>query len=305
MSMGQLVDFMPTPFPQNTPAPFESRTKPGLMCGYAVQPGGKWAGDYFAVEYAPFQENPDLTLGQARKYIHRIKEVKPFKTVDGKSRFPLGERKAKIARLPPQLHVVDGSSVFDPLPAPEPSGDPLVAADDTLFEVQPNVPEHSADAMGFLQPDKRGEPGWSDAGQWTRAYAGSTRPPNIDNEIWKRFAPEDRQQAIAEYLEKLRTGSFITPVGPSSGSAGGPPAAGAATKKPRQSTSDAPKLIESMPLNIVFLEDGPSTVWRDAVETLIHKNQYPSGKVVVQCFDMLLFRPLRFSVKSMFQAFWL
>ena len=100
--MGELVDFMKTPFPQNTPAPFEARTIPGLFAGYYALPGGKWSGDYYAVEYAPFQKDPEMTLGQARKYIHRVKEVRKYKE-NGRTRFPLGERRAAIARLPPQL----------------------------------------------------------------------------------------------------------------------------------------------------------------------------------------------------------
>ena len=54
ISLGQLVDFMPTPFPQNKPAPFAERTIPGLFAGYECFPGGRWSGDYLVYEYAPF-----------------------------------------------------------------------------------------------------------------------------------------------------------------------------------------------------------------------------------------------------------
>ena len=44
-----------------------------------------------------------MTMGQARKYLHRIKEVRAHISKDNPYRFPLAERKAAIARMPPGL----------------------------------------------------------------------------------------------------------------------------------------------------------------------------------------------------------
>jgi hypothetical protein len=57
---GTLVDFMPTPQPDNHDiGPFESKTIPGIFLGYHEQPGGKWSGDYWVAEFEPFRSDPD------------------------------------------------------------------------------------------------------------------------------------------------------------------------------------------------------------------------------------------------------
>ena len=110
---GAMVEFMKTPFPQNKPAPFSEKATVGLMVGYEVHPGGRWAGDYHVVEYEPLRANPDITFRQMRRHIHRIKEVWMVRDKDRQIRYPLGERKRAIARLPPELHVVAGDSIFN------------------------------------------------------------------------------------------------------------------------------------------------------------------------------------------------
>ena len=101
-ALGQLVDFMTTPFPCNTPAPFAERMIPGLFVGYHTQPGGKFNGDYYVIEYSALQANPDMPWNLARKHMHRVKEVKPAITESGRPRFPLGERRmlSSVSRRP-------------------------------------------------------------------------------------------------------------------------------------------------------------------------------------------------------------
>ena len=108
---GAMVDFWKTAFPKNAPAPFEARKVPGLFLGWFVLPGGVWSGDYLVVEYAPFQEKPDMTYGHIRAFTHRIKEVDLYFTPEGKFKFPLGERKEALARLPPGMILKDGVGV--------------------------------------------------------------------------------------------------------------------------------------------------------------------------------------------------
>ena len=154
--MGQLVDFMLTPFPQNTTAPFAPKMVPGLIGGYAVHPGGRWSGDYLVYEYAPFQKEPYMTMGQARKYLHRIKEVRDHLSPTGQRRFPLAERKAELARMPPHMQQLDSVSIFDPIveePADE-AADGDVAGGDANDAPPVEVPGDPP----FQQHDERGNP---------------------------------------------------------------------------------------------------------------------------------------------------
>ena len=67
----------------------------------------------------------------------------------------------------------------------------------------------------YKQRDERGEAGYTDLGTYTRQYAGSQKPPHIDEAIWRRMLNlQDRQEAIAEYLGKLRDGGYVRPVAP-------------------------------------------------------------------------------------------
>ena len=218
-ALGQLVDFMTTPFPCNTPAPFAERMIPGLFVGYHTQPGGKFNGDYYVIEYSALQANPDMPLNLARKHMHRVKEVKPAITESGRPRFPLGERRNAIKRLPPTLQVVGPNGVQDITLG-------LGGADDQLDNVDPPVVDDPYQPVQEVidddddpppQPDTRGQGGWSDAGLWIRQRDGSTRPPHIDQEVWRRWADPVKQEAIAEYLLKISTGTYVP---------AGPPAAG-------------------------------------------------------------------------------
>ena len=111
---GALVDFMPVPFPQNTPAPFAARAIPGLMVDLEVHPGGVWSGDYWIVEYEPLRKEPELPLAVAmhRGLLHRTKEVWLVRE-GGSIRFPLGERRTMLARLPPGMHAAEGDPLYD------------------------------------------------------------------------------------------------------------------------------------------------------------------------------------------------
>ena len=41
------------------------------------------------------------------------------------------------------------------------------------------------------------------AGTWNRAYRGSTKPPDIDKEVWIRFSDPEKKDAIEDYLNKV------------------------------------------------------------------------------------------------------
>ena len=51
---GVLVDYMPTPNPNQDPAPFDRRTRTGVFVGYHLQPGGRFSGDYYCADFKPF-----------------------------------------------------------------------------------------------------------------------------------------------------------------------------------------------------------------------------------------------------------
>ena len=52
------------------------------------------------MEYAPFQEKPDMPYSQMWYSIHCIKEVSLYDTPEGRFKFPPSERKDSLARLP-------------------------------------------------------------------------------------------------------------------------------------------------------------------------------------------------------------
>jgi hypothetical protein len=67
----------------------------------------------------------------------------------------------------------------------------------------------------YKQRDERGEGGYTDLGTYNRKYAGSAKPPHIDEEIWRRMLNlQDRQDAITDYLSKLREGTYVRPGAP-------------------------------------------------------------------------------------------
>ena len=260
-------------------------------------------------EYAPFQENPNLTLGQGRKYIHRIKEMKVHYTSEGLMRFPLGERKRIMERLPPSLKVVNQDSIFEPSgatvaelmdgdghPALDLSVEPLPEEAPAEVQEVSGVGAGDAASTPFLDgtdlPDTRGQASWTDQGTWNRSWRGSTKPPNIDMSIWKRFGPKDKQEAIAQYLAQIKDGTYVAPSAPdwytdrlksagsSASGSGGSHAAPAKPSKRAQAKKDAlskersealSEALKLLPLNIVFLEDSPSTVWQDALVSLKQK----------------------------------
>ena len=135
---GVLCDFMKTPFPQNEPGPFSPKAVPGLFCGYHLQPGGRWPGDYYVAEYEPFRKDPDMPLHVARHkgYIHRVKEawLRPGDDL----RFPLGERKTAIARLPPDMQPILGEKPPNDEDKDDPRYDPFLPH--PSYFNQPNGP---------------------------------------------------------------------------------------------------------------------------------------------------------------------
>ncbi len=84
------------------------------MVDHEVHPGGVWAGDYWIVEYEPLRKEPELSLAVAmhRGLLHRTKEVWLVRENDS-IRFPLGERRNMLARLPPGMQAADGDPLFD------------------------------------------------------------------------------------------------------------------------------------------------------------------------------------------------
>ena len=320
---GALVDFMPVPFPQNTPAPFAARAIPGLMVDLEVHPGGVWSGDYWIVEYEPLRKEPELPLAVAmhRGLLHRTKEVWLVRE-GGSIRFPLGERRTMLARLPPCMHAADGDPLYDvagsadavapaeglltgAAPYSEPPQDDVSpsagpssglpqaeGAPDTLAAFEGgrwgNFPRGGIGPIDwYKQRDERGEAGYTDLGTYTRQYAGSQKPPHIDEAIWRRMLNlQDRQEAIAEYLGKLRDGGYVRPVAPETPverSGISVPAVrrrGKINPYQTQSTSLVPTL-DALPLHIVVLTDGADTVWREAL------TEYAVANEFVRSFDLM------------------
>ena len=175
---GALVDYMPTPV-ADKPDPFESKTRPGIFLHPHAQPGGIWSGDYIIADFEAFRSNPNAEPKDVR--IHRTKEVIPLNHL-GPLKFPLAEYRESCKRIG------ETAQVFEPPPTPETGA-------------------VSSDADGTHPDDKRGQGGQTVTGRVVRKYTGSSRPPDIDPDVWMRFSPPDKRKAIAEYLETLENKS--------------------------------------------------------------------------------------------------
>ena len=133
-----------------------------------------------------------------------------------------------MERLPPSLKVVNQDSIFEPggttatelmdgdgHPALDLSVEPLPeeAPAEELQEI-PGDGAGDAASTPFLDgemPDTRGKGGWTDQGTWNRSWRGSTKPPNIDMNIWQCFGSKEKQEAIAQYLAKIKDGTYVAP----------------------------------------------------------------------------------------------
>ena len=69
---GAMIDFKPSPTRSKPLSKFEPRAVPGIFIGYYLPAGGKWRGDYYAIEISSLQRNGG-DVGWF--HVHRIKEV--------------------------------------------------------------------------------------------------------------------------------------------------------------------------------------------------------------------------------------
>ena len=186
---GVLVDYMPTPNPNNVPAPFDCKTRPGIFVGLHFQPGGLWSGDFIVADFAAFQEDPDIQPGSHACSISRTKEV----VVPGKHEpiiFPLADFREKervaVMHHAPGLFNADASIDAEPQivdnRATAGNGAPIVTGDGI---------------------DHRGE-GDVVGGQKIRKYKGSSRPPHIHSEVWAHvYSATDKRAAVRDYLKQI------------------------------------------------------------------------------------------------------
>ena len=97
---------------------------------------------------------------------------------------------------------------------------------------------------------------------------------------------QDRQEAISEYLGKLRDGGYVRPGAPETLVERSGISVPAVRKRGKinpyqtQSNSLVPTL-DALPLNIVVLTDGADTAWRDAL------TEYAVANEFVRSFDLM------------------
>ena len=247
---------------------------------------------------------------------------------NGEVRFPLGERKSALARLPPDMHLHENDLLFDvagggnvehdsqideaatPQEAPPDnvaqdhaelsaiSGLPVVEGEPGTLSAWEsgkwaNFPKSGIGPIDYYrQPDLRGTAGWTDAGTLVGPHKGTSRPPNIDTEVWRRIhtTVEKRAPEVATYLASLREGSFVRPEDPGIGFRSGramdadlaaAPRAKRGKINIRRSANDKFAEIRQLPLQVIMLTDGPSKLWPDYVQG--HMNQDETLHV----FDLL------------------
>jgi len=177
---GSLVDFMAVPNPNLDPGPFDRKTQPGIFVGYHQQPGGYFTGDYLVAEFEPFRMNPDAAPKDVK--VHRTKEVIPPGRLEPIT-FPLAEYRLKMRSVPEAPPSFEHAEV-PVLPDPRSESPPV---------------------------DVRGQ-GGEVAGRKVRKYKGSSRPPDVDPDVWARiYTAKDKEQAIKAYLEKLKASGDRAP----------------------------------------------------------------------------------------------
>ena len=200
---GAQVDFMPTPNPNKTPAPFESKTKVGILVGYHQQPGGKWSGDYLVAEFEPFRYNPDAKPKDVT--VHRVKEVVPPKRLEP-IHFPLADYRKRLREIPEAVPNFDPAPTGPVLPEPSApssgkpdgrdSGEPEEAFEPPTDDLQPVTVESL---------DVRGKGTESFDGKRVQPRSGSTRPPNVHPEVWSKiYTHSNKKAAIKTYIDGLR-----------------------------------------------------------------------------------------------------
>ena len=158
-----------------------------------------------------------------------------------------------------------------------------------------------------MQPDLRGQGGYTDSGRWCGPHAGSSKPPHIDEQIWRSiYSSAEKRGAIRDYLRKLRTGSY-EPVGPAAAATTGSLAA-AGRKRGKKNTyksnttpAGAYKAIACLPLNIVVLEDGPRMigVMHYASSVMVKMSTFEPST----CSKHMLAMPLLSWINSTFWSF--
>ena len=109
---GALVDYMPTPNPNQDPAPFDRRTRTGLFVGYHLQPGGLFSGDYYVADFEGFRVNPGAWPKDVR--IHRTRNVVDVGKIEPIS-FPLAEYQLRQREIPYDLGFDIAPDVFQNL----------------------------------------------------------------------------------------------------------------------------------------------------------------------------------------------
>ena len=119
-------------------------------------------------------------------------------TPEGKFRFPLGERKEALARRPPGGTLDDYDFLSTQLLGAAGNKDPLDNGESAVVDGEgdemPVDPEHQSDERPLLQPDERGFGSYTDSGKWCGPHAGSTKPPNVDEAIWRHmYSAKDKR----------------------------------------------------------------------------------------------------------------
>ena len=87
MPFGCLVNFLPRPDVVQTMTTFRGRSNQGILVGYRLQPGGRWARDYLVF---PFSQFHDYDLNTPRSLHDFVPVITQEAKVTGGITFALG-----------------------------------------------------------------------------------------------------------------------------------------------------------------------------------------------------------------------
>jgi hypothetical protein len=203
---GAMVYFIPTADELKAMPKFGLRTLPGVFLGNYLQPGGRWDGEYLCIS---LEDLKDLDLSKKTRWrdirIHRTQECE----VSGEVEFPLKGVYEKALRC---MSHHDCVKPEDHIPLLKPStegldeGDPEVSGGASgSGGVAPAAPRNEAVDAAKFRVDTMGRRYQLDE-FGNRAWAGSSRPPYVNSDLWKTLSKKDKKTLTDEWKasEKAR-----------------------------------------------------------------------------------------------------
>jgi len=193
-----------------------------VLVGYHINPGGKWSGDYYVIDWDIAYKNKESQYLKAR----RVGEIS---LIQGPPKFPFkgievivrNAEALPIPTCPPKTpgQIAEAAECEDAKPVKESPAGPSSSSDAEAVSSPsggaetkgPNnapekLPEYKAGQWipkEAFDPSRLPQGFVYEAGRVTRK-AKTSRPPNITPEVWRMMSPKWRKGAIEEYEANIK-----------------------------------------------------------------------------------------------------